>query len=340
VVEHVPPVPVLGLLLWIDACFFMGLFFLIAGLFTPGSVDRKGVGPYVHDRRRRLGLPLLLGLFVLLPPLGWYAHVHNRHLGWVSYPDYFVRCWLGVGGRPVDWAAARFPDMNLGHLWFVEHLLVYAFLYGAWRSLRPKPGRATGSPPGDLSIALYAVGLGIATWAMRLWWPMNAWTALLGFIQLEPAHLPQYASLFVIGIVAARRGWFERLPAATGRRWLRIGLATIAVATVRAGIAGGIAVDALDWCLLEALICTGLSVGLLATCRDRWNRRTWLTRLGPDTYAVYVFHYDVVVALHVVLLAAPLGTMAKAAIAVSAGIGLSFALGRLVRRLPGATAVF
>jgi hypothetical protein len=190
VVEHVPPVPVLGLFLWIDACFFMGLFFLIAGLFTPGSVERKGVGPYVHDRGRRLGFPLLLGLFVLLPPLGWYAHVHNRHLGWVSYPDYFVRFWLGVGGRPVDWPAARFPDMNLGHLWFVEHLLVYAFLYGAWRSLRPKAGRATGSPPGDLTIGLYAVGLGIATWAMRLWWPMNAWTAVLGFFQVEPAHLP------------------------------------------------------------------------------------------------------------------------------------------------------
>jgi len=148
VVERVPPAPGLGVLLWIDSCFFMGLFFLIAGLFTPGSVDRKGVGAYLHDRRRLLGLPLLLGLFVLLPPLGWYSHVHNRHVAWVPYPEYFVRFWLGIGGRPADWPAQRWPDVNLGQLWFVEHLLVYAFVYGAWRSLRPKPGRATGSAPG------------------------------------------------------------------------------------------------------------------------------------------------------------------------------------------------
>jgi glucan biosynthesis protein C len=38
----------------------MGVFFLIAGYFTPGSYDRKGAGPFLRDRLVRLGIPLLI----------------------------------------------------------------------------------------------------------------------------------------------------------------------------------------------------------------------------------------------------------------------------------------
>src|SRR5262245_12358296 len=164
VIERLPPVPVLGLFLWVNACFFMGLFFLIAGLFTPGSVDRKGVGAFVRDRLRRLGIPLLFGFLVRLPPLGWYAHLHNRHMGWVPYPEYFVHFWLGVGPRPADWPDPHWPDGHFGHLWFLEHLLLYGLLYALWRKLRPRHQPAGGPPPSDTAIALYAFGLGVASW--------------------------------------------------------------------------------------------------------------------------------------------------------------------------------
>jgi glucan biosynthesis protein C len=341
VIERVPPAPVLGLFLWVNACYFMGLFFLIAGLFTPGSVDRKGIGPYVRDRNRRLGIPLLFGFFVMLPPLGWYAHLHNRHMGWVPFSEYFVHFWLGVGPRPIDWPEAHWPDGHFGHLWFLEHLLLYGLLYALWRKLRPRRAPAGGPPPSNAAIALYAVGLGVVSWAVRLWYPMNAWTGLLGFIQSEPAHLPQYASLFAIGVLAGRRGWFASLPAATGWRWLGIGVAAALFGCVRGAATGGIAVNSLDTCLLEAFVCTGLSVGLLVACRERWNGAGWVSALAPDTYAVYVFHVAVLVALQYALLSLPLGALGKAAIVVPAGIVLSFALCHfVVRRLPGARRVF
>jgi glucans biosynthesis protein C len=341
VIERVPPTPELGLFLWVNACYFMGLFFLIAGVFTPGSVDRKGIGPFVRDRFRRLGIPLLLGFFVLLPLLGWYAHLHNRHMGWVSYREYFVHFWLGVGPRPTDWPSPNWPDGNFGHLWFLQHLLLYSLLYALWRRLRPGPGPASGSPPGSAAIAIYAVGLGVVTWAVRLWYPLNVWTGLLGFIQSEPAHLPQYASLFAIGVLAGRRGWLASLPAATGWRWLRIGVGVTLFACVRAAATRDIAVNSLDTCLIEAFICTGLSVGLVVAFRERWNRAGWMSALAPDTYAVYVFHVAVLIALQHAFLSVPLGSLAKAAMVVPVGIVLSFALCHfVVRRLPGARRVF
>ena len=47
--------------------FFMGLLFFIAGYFVPGSFHRKGPWRFVRDRAYRLGLPVLLYMFVLGP---------------------------------------------------------------------------------------------------------------------------------------------------------------------------------------------------------------------------------------------------------------------------------
>jgi fucose 4-O-acetylase-like acetyltransferase len=43
----------------IGVSFAMGLFFLIAGYFTPPAYDRKGARQFVLDRLKRLGIPWL-----------------------------------------------------------------------------------------------------------------------------------------------------------------------------------------------------------------------------------------------------------------------------------------
>src|SRR5579862_7999336 len=42
-----------------NQAYFMGFFFLLAGFFTPGSLERKGYRRFIIDRFLRLGLPLL-----------------------------------------------------------------------------------------------------------------------------------------------------------------------------------------------------------------------------------------------------------------------------------------
>ena len=53
--------------LFVTLCqsFFMGLFFFIAGYFTPGSFDRKGAGGFIKDRLLRLALPFVFFSVVL-----------------------------------------------------------------------------------------------------------------------------------------------------------------------------------------------------------------------------------------------------------------------------------
>ncbi len=64
------------LLTWHNAAvqaFSMGLLFMIAGYFTPGSYDRKGPRQYLKDRLLRLGIPMLCYDFII----GIVAYRHN-----------------------------------------------------------------------------------------------------------------------------------------------------------------------------------------------------------------------------------------------------------------------
>jgi hypothetical protein len=49
--------------------FAMGLFFLISGLLTPGSLERRGPSAFAHDRLLRLGVPLAPAALVIWPAM-------------------------------------------------------------------------------------------------------------------------------------------------------------------------------------------------------------------------------------------------------------------------------
>ena len=44
----------------VNQSYFMAAFFLLAGYFTPRSLEKKGSGPFLIDRLIRLGIPLLV----------------------------------------------------------------------------------------------------------------------------------------------------------------------------------------------------------------------------------------------------------------------------------------
>ena len=62
----------------INAPYFMGFFFLIAGYFTPGSYDRKGIGRFLKDRLVRLGIPVVVYMFTLNPLVNYLLSKYVR----------------------------------------------------------------------------------------------------------------------------------------------------------------------------------------------------------------------------------------------------------------------
>lgn len=313
--------PWLGAFFALNAAFFMGFFFLIAGYFTGGSYDRKGGAAFVRSRLVRLGVPLAIFIFIVWGPV--FYLLGDTPEGFI---DFYLFNYIG------NW------QIEMGHLWFVAQLLVFSLLYALWRALTA--GRfalPALQAPTDRTILAYVLALGLIGAMIRSVYPQDAWIWILGLVPAEPAHLPQYVSLFVIGIIAGRGRWFLELDPAVGLRWFLIG----AVAFV---ISRNTSPDVLPpfvdrqvlWGVLEAFVCVGAILGTLVFFR-RYFREPgrWMSRLDPSVFGVYLIHVFIVVGLQSALLRLDFPALVKFGIVTALGLIISFGLVGLIRRVPG-----
>jgi peptidoglycan/LPS O-acetylase OafA/YrhL len=266
----------LGPFFHINASFFMGLFFLMSGYFLPAAYDRKGARRFLAERFRKFLVPILV-------------------FGLLVAPAYTVF----VLGKP--WSEAFFP-FAFAHLWFLGHLLVYALLYCLWRQWRPEPAPAGDLPfPPVYLLLAFIVQLAVDDLVVRHWWPMDRWVRFI--LVAEVAHLPQYVSLFLFGVIGARYRWLERIPVSTGRFCLGLFAAAILLRAAHFVFhfeilrSDGTGPDLL-WNLWEAAICVGGCIGLIHLFRRH------ATRAGPalcfaarQAFALYVLHLPVLVAV-------------------------------------------
>jgi peptidoglycan/LPS O-acetylase OafA/YrhL len=338
--------PYLGFFFWVNASFFMGLFFFISAYFFPGSYDRKGAAAFLMDKALRFGLPLLIFALLVNPVLMYLSYINFRG-GTLPFAAYYTQIYFGTAPRPAGLKGPGWPEFNVAHLWFIEHLLVYAVIYAAWRLAwrRPaNPGQAgsSGDAPGDLAILLYAVGLTLVTMLVRTWYPVNKWVFVLGFIQMEPAHIPQYLSFFILGAIAMRRGWFQAIPKARGLRWLGAGIgATVAGALIIFRIVSfGPTAGLVLMSTAESFVAAGFLVGLCTLFRERFNAASpfWQT-LGNDAYGAYLVHVPVVVGLQYAIGGMPAGPVPKFLLVTLVGAPLSFLISRYLRKMPAVSRV-
>lgn len=333
--------PYLGFLFWVNSSFFMGVFFFISACFLPGSYERKGGAAFLKDRAIRFGIPLVIFVLLVNPVLMYVSYTNFRG-GTLPFPAYLTRIYFGTAPKPAGFIGPIWPDINFGHLWFVEHLLVYAVVYAVWRLVRrrpatPGPVQGGGDAPGDLAILGYAVALTLVTLLVRTWYPIDKWVGVLGFIMAEPAHLPQYVSLFVLGTVAMRRGWLQAMPKARGMRWLSVGIgAIVAGALVRYRIVP-LSPEARGIFMVtaECFMATGLLVGLCTLFRERFNTPApFWQMLGNDAYGAYLVHVPLVVVLQYATAGMPAGPVPKFLLVTLSGIPLSFMVSHWLRRMP------
>lgn len=102
----------------------MQLLFLLAGSATWFALRRRSGGQYARERIRRLLVPLVFSLLVLVPPqvyLGLLGHsdFQGSFLEW--FPNFFTV-------YPEDIAGISMGGFGLGHMWFVLFLLVIALV--------------------------------------------------------------------------------------------------------------------------------------------------------------------------------------------------------------------
>jgi|GEM_PF-1215465 len=239
----------LGPLFTIDRSFFMSLFFLISGHFVARSYDAKGGWPFVKGRLLRIGLPLLVWSLLMVP------------------------LQIFVFGAPGGGAKAW--PIDVGHLWFLEHLLLFSLVYALWRALRGRRSPALPAAPRAWAILLFALGLALLSGLVRIAYPIDRWVYLLGFFRVAFADVPRDLSFFVLGLIAYRRQWLSAFSSRAGRAWL-------AVAAVLAALIAAYDLMLYDlfpigepawgtvYVFWESLFCCAACIGLLVLF-PRWG---------------------------------------------------------------------
>jgi fucose 4-O-acetylase-like acetyltransferase len=312
----------------VNAAVGLGLLFLLAGYFVPRPYDRKGPQRFLRERLSRIGVPLVVFALAANLPIALASAQPDSFGAFVSslYQDAWTPLYL--------------------HLWFVGHLILYSGVYVIWRRFA---GRAPHSrpTPGHLSILAFTVGLVAVTWVVRWWYSVNEWVPLLWVLPAEPAHLPQYLSLFVLGAMAYRGDWLRKLPSGVGRLWLGVGLlAALCMVAVQMLAPdswrynefadGGRGWQSLVRSTVEGLICVGLAVGVTVLVRDLIHRPLRLaSAMAATSYAAYILHVYIVVPLQVAITEVDASPFLKFGVVAVLAVLLSFGAAHLSRRLPG-----
>lgn len=333
----------LGRFFSVNAAFFMSLFFFLSAYFLPQSIARKGPARFLKERLIRIGIPIILGFLVMIPVLMYFYYINFRGYEPISFFTYYSNIFFGLGDQPADWTGPSWPDMQFGHLWFLQHLLVYAVVFSIFAFFTTK--KFTQKSEG--SIKLYQILIlwlivSLITFITRIWFPIDHWTGFLGVIQTEFAHVPQYVTFFWLGTVAYKRNWLGNFSAKAGYIWLMIGLAIIFILNFAGNVIdpyllkGGFNLGSLARSLLETLLCIAMIIGLLILFREKVNgANRWSRILSNNVFVVYFIHVPIVVFLQYTLNNFPISVWTKFIIASLFGIILSFLFSQFVwRKIP------
>src|SRR6267154_3216090 len=75
--------------------FFMAFMFMISGLFVHDSLTRRGPADFLRRRAWRLGVPLLISLFVLIP-IAYSASFMRYHLPGTTDFNFYHSRWHSI----------------------------------------------------------------------------------------------------------------------------------------------------------------------------------------------------------------------------------------------------
>ena len=332
----------------VNQAFFMGLFFLIAGYLMPGAVERHGAGAYLRERALRLGVPIL-AFSLFIGPLTIVLATRANPASTAAVADAVKG--LAFGERLLLYG--RLGLFSFGPLWFAAALLVFSFVYVAWRALASRlpalrPSAASWPFPSNITLAAAALATGAAAFALRLVWPLGveSFGPAFGYFSTDLGYFASYIVLFAAGCVGASAHWLDAAPAAQRRLWLIVALCALPVFPVISLLAphvpalqgdagGGWNIQAVIYAFWEPLVAWGIILGLLHAFQRRFASLGPIgSALARRAYAIYIIHPPVLVAVALAWRHVEAPHLVKFAVTGSATCLACFWLAGLLLRAP------
>ena len=300
------------LLFWWIHGWRIPLFFVMAGFFAAMLARRRGPRGFIKHRIDRILIPVVIASVTLLPMM------------------YYLWSWGWLGEGRVRWEEVyqfdfdkpEFEDhfMSPAHLWFLNYLVIYSFVYWAVLKLRrskPEDDEPTLGRAGKwcFTSAFRPITFALPTFVF-LYYNPGFYTAYHHIIPLnleqwgyELLQLVYQGYFFTVGIYLFRL--HREMDAIKQNTWIYLGFAHVAFALLavvcvrqggfnqidqlaggnRAAFAAGVALFC--WYMIWGM--TGLGLTILAKPRAlvRW--------LSDSAYWVYLVHLPIVALLMILL---------------------------------------
>jgi glucan biosynthesis protein C len=94
----------------------MPLLLFISGAGTYMAMGKRTSGQYAAERFKRLFVPLVFGMFVIVPPQIYYEHISDYN----NYLDFYKTVF--------DFVPYPKGSFSWHHLWFVAYLLLFSLI--------------------------------------------------------------------------------------------------------------------------------------------------------------------------------------------------------------------
>jgi surface polysaccharide O-acyltransferase-like enzyme len=325
--------------------FFMAFMFLVSGLFVHGSLTRNGAAGYLRRRAWRLGIPLLVSIFVFIP-IAYYASFLRYHLPGSTDFNFFHYWEHMITTGP--WPS--------GQSWFLWVLLVLDVVAAAIWTMAPKILSTFGwlifalrNRPMKALVAFMIVSV-VSYLPMHLAFGDGAW--------FEPGHYPfpiqtsrilLYPAYFFtgvgIGVIRLRVGILAE-NGEVAKRWptwlafavLFLGLILLLIYAHHNWIEN-FASPALWWTTAYGIAFAMFSAAMaftVPTISLRLSRSSprLLDAMQPSAYGIFLFHYIFIIWLQYFVYDPAWPAGVKAAIVFAGTLGGSWLLTVWLRKIP------
>jgi peptidoglycan/LPS O-acetylase OafA/YrhL len=306
--------------------YMMQLMFFLSGLFVWPSLRRKGPGQFLWDRFLRLGVPFLIGVYLLMP-LAYYP-VYRVTAVNPSWAQYFAHLFA-------------LPFAPTGPLWFLSFAFALNIVCAAVYWLAPRTGgmlarlsaKAADHPLGFCLVLAAVSGLAyVPVASVTTPWQ---WIAF-GPIAFQSGFASQYIIYFFAGVMIGAVPLDRCVLRSDGplaRRWghwLAGALAAFVLWIVPTALnfkgpgetlPGLQTVADIALVLYAAAACLGLAAIFL---RFAAVRRPIFEGVAENAYGIYLFHYFFVLWMQFALLRLPLPGVVKGVVVFALTLVLSW----------------
>ena len=324
-VKHVPTYAALEPWMRLTNPWRMSLLFMVSGLATGLMLGRDGL---LRQRTRRLLLPLLLGVAVIVPPQAW-LQVRDQ-FGYIGgYLDFLALYFSADRGFCRDGHCLVLPTWN--HLWFLPYLWCYtALLLAAWRwwpaASRQRVASSLAQARGAALVLVPIIVLG-ATRA----WLLPRFGETHALVDDPWAHAT-YGPLFAVGVLLGRRQ--QLLVSFEALRWPALVLALLAWAVQ----AFAPPTDGAARVALRFVVATqqwGALVAAFGFAHRHLNvDHRWRTPLTEAVFPLYLVHQTIIIGAAVTLRPWAMTAAAEALLLVALTLAGGLLAWQVARRLP------